>query len=80
MKDERDLGLFSSAVKSELIELVRDQYALNWYGLHGISHFKRVRENGLRLAESTGAMSNIVELFAFLHDCKRLNDARDPGH
>lgn len=39
-----------------------------------------MRENGLRLAALTGAQIEVVECFAFLHDAKRLNDSRDPGH
>lgn len=53
---------------------------MNWNGIHGISHFLRVRENGLRLAEVTNAKTHVVELFAFLHDSRRQNDIRDPAH
>lgn len=49
-------------------------------GIHGIAHWARVRTNGIRLAEQTGANPEVVELFAFLHDSKRLNDGRDPKH
>jgi uncharacterized protein len=63
-----------------LVEAVRGQYALPWNGTHGISHWERVRENGLRLAERTGADPLVVELFAYLHDSKRRNERRDPGH
>ena len=64
----------------ELIEAIRSQYALPWDGTHGISHWERVRENGLRLAEKTNANPYVVELFAYLHDSKRRNERRDPGH
>ena len=64
----------------KLIEAIRAEYALSWDGLHGISHWTRVRENGLRLAERTGAQIVVVECFAYLHDAKRINDGRDPGH
>ena len=63
-----------------LIEVIRNEYALPWNGTHGISHWTRVRENGLRLAETTGADPQVVELFAYLHDSKRRNEHRDPGH
>ncbi|MBI5252302.1 MAG: hypothetical protein HY912_22640 [Desulfomonile tiedjei] len=39
-----------------------------------------MRENGLKVASSTGAVTKIVELFAFFHDSKRVNESRDPGH
>jgi len=64
----------------ELISTIRKQYVLAWRGIHGISHWRRVHENGLRLAELTGADLRVVELFAYLHDSKRINDDRDPGH
>jgi uncharacterized protein len=59
---------------------VRRQFALTWKGLHGAPHWARVCENGLRLAESTGANTKVVELFAFLHDSRRLNDDSDWEH
>ena len=64
----------------KLLEAIRAEYALSWDGLHGISHWTRVRENGLRLAERTGAQIAVVECFAYLHDSKRINDGHDPGH
>ena len=64
----------------ELIETIRKQYVLAWRGIHGILHWTRVHENGLWLAERTGADLRIVELFAYLHDSKRVSDGRDPGH
>ncbi len=63
-----------------LIAAIHNEYALPWNGTHGISHWTRVRENGLRLAPLTGADPHVVELFAYLHDSKRLNERRDPGH
>src|SRR5258706_12110524 len=64
----------------ELIRIIRKQFALSWKGLHGAPHWARVRENGLRLAETTGAKTEVVELFAFLHDSRRVNDYDDPDH
>jgi uncharacterized protein len=64
----------------ELVRIIRRQFALEWTGIHGAPHWARVRENGLRLAESTGANTKVVELFAFLHDSRRLNDDHDPEH
>lgn len=69
-----------SIISQELIYAIRNEYVLDWRGIHGISHFQRVREIGLRLAKQTGAKANLVELFAFLHDAKRRNDHVDPKH
>lgn len=65
---------------SELITTLQAQFALDWDGIHGIRHWERVRENGLRLARTTGANPHVVELFAYLHDSRRLDDGEDPGH
>lgn len=37
-------------------------------------------ENGLRIAQDTGANEKVVCLFAVLHDSRRQNEALDPGH
>jgi uncharacterized protein len=67
-------------LSKDLVDTIRRQFALGLDGIHGVSHWKRVRDNGLRLAKLTGANPEVVELFAFLHDSKRLNDGVDPGH
>lgn len=67
-------------IDQELVRIIRGQFALDWNGIHGASHWARVRDNGLRLAEVTGADARVVELFAFLHDSRRLNDGFDPEH
>lgn len=59
--------------------ILRD-YALPWNGAHGIAHWARVLENGLRLAEETGAQVQVVSLFAVLHDSQRVNEHADPEH
>lgn len=59
---------------------VLDDYALPWFGDHGVVHWARVLENGLRLAEETGADADVVALFAVLHDARRVNEHTDPDH
>lgn len=49
-------------------------------GLHGVAHWARVLENGRMLSPIVGARSEVVELFAVLHDCRRLDDGIDPDH
>ena len=67
-------------VSQDLIDMVQTGYALHLDGIHGVAHWARVRTNGIRLAEQTGANPTVVALFALLHDSKRLNDGRDPKH
>jgi len=63
-----------------LVDHLRGRFRLDWLGIHGAAHWARVRWNGLRLAERTGADPRIVELFAFLHDSQRHHDGGDRGH
>ena len=67
-------------ITQEFVSFIRRQFVLDWSGIHGAPHWARVRENGLRLAEQTGARPDVIELFAFLHDTQRKNDGRDPDH
>lgn len=48
--------------------------------IHGLTHWRRVFENGLIIANETGANIDLVELFALFHDSCRLNDGRDHNH
>ncbi|MCP5058570.1 MAG: hypothetical protein GY937_17850 [bacterium] len=63
-----------------LLEHLEARFRLDWRGIHGVAHWARVRWNGLRIAERTGADTRIVELFAFLHDSQRENDGSDKDH
>ena len=49
-------------------------------GIHGDSHWRRVAEAGLHIADAEGVDRHAVLLFAILHDCRRENDRHDPGH
>ena len=63
-----------------LVSHLRSQFALDWTGIHGASHWARVRVIGSRLARRTGADPLVVELFAWLHDARRWNDGTDALH
>lgn len=70
----------SPLINSDLIDLLKLEYELNWHSAHGFNHWVRVRENGLFLAEGTNADVKVIEYFAFLHDIKRENEGYDPQH
>jgi uncharacterized protein len=70
----------SEIITDELLSYLKQNYQLDWYGLHGFNHWIRVRENGLRLASLNGANTKVVELFAFTHDICRISDRSDPQH
>ncbi len=63
-----------------LVHVILEDYALSWHGTHGVGHWARVLENGLRLAKDTGANVEVVQLFAVFHDSRRVNEGHDPGH
>jgi len=67
-------------ITPQLIFAIRRKYDLDWTGLHGVRHWARVRKVGLELARVTGARTNVVELFSFLHDSCRRGDGHDPDH
>ena len=52
-------------------------YALPMRGDHGVVHWARVLENGLRVAEANGADREVVALFALFHDSRRVNEDQD---
>ena len=70
----------ASLITSRLIDFARNEFRLDWEGIHGAPHWSRVRRNGLILAESTGANTRVIEYFAFIHDLGRENDYQDPEH
>jgi uncharacterized protein len=63
-----------------LLQAIVGQYALPWRGTHGLPHWARVLENGLRIAEDAGADTVVVALFAVFHDACRTNEGWDHGH
>lgn len=69
-----------SIITKELISTIIEQYTLSLKGIHGISHWARVLENGEKLAKLNNANLQVVQLFAVFHDAKRINDGNDPGH
>jgi uncharacterized protein len=72
--------LEQATIPQDLVRLIRRQFALPLYGIHGEAHWARVCANGLWLAKKTGADPQVVEFFAYLHDAKRQNDGWDREH
>jgi uncharacterized protein len=63
-----------------IIEEVLRQQVVEGNGIHGVLHWGRVYDNGMRIAEAVGANVKVVQLFAFFHDSRRFNDGHDPEH
>ena len=72
--------MINTYISTKLIKAILNDYELPWDGIHGLSHWARVMENGLRLAEENGADKEVITLFAIFHDSKRKNESKDDGH
>ena len=70
----------ATAITTDLLRAIREQFAINWNGIHGISHWARVYDIGMKLAGLTGANLKVVQLFAVFHDSGRHNEGSDPQH
>lgn len=66
--------------RPELLKHIRDQFKIDWHGIHGANHWARVLHHGHKIAKARDGDILVVELFAFLHDSCRLDDYRDPLH
>lgn len=49
-------------------------------GIHGMEHWVKVSQLGSLLAMQSGGNPTVAFLFGLYHDCRRLNDGRDPEH
>jgi len=66
--------------KRAIFNYLRDNFELDWKGIHGAGHWSRVLKNGLLIARSEGAREDVVWLFSFLHDHKRTHEGEDFEH
>ena len=64
----------------DIVQAILAEYMLPPHGHHGVAHWARVLENGLRIAQETGACVEVVQLFAVFHDSRRVNESIDPDH
>lgn len=57
-----------------VLEIVRKEFRLDLYGIHGIDHWKRVFVNTQKLSSHYKIESDVFELFSILHDSQRLDE------
>jgi uncharacterized protein len=69
-----------TAITIEILAKIKDQYRLRWHGTHGVIHWSRVYENGIKLAEQDGVNTDVVQFFSIFHDSRRRNESTDKGH
>ena len=72
--------MIANMITKDLINDIRKQFLINWYGFHGISHWARVYDIGMKLTDHTGANRTIVQLFSVFHDSGRHSEGSDPRH
>lgn len=65
---------------ARLTTFLRQHFALDWHGIHGASHWARVSRFSRYLAQGTSADTEVLSLFALMHDSCRESDLGDPGH
>lgn len=63
-----------------ILRVVLEQYLLPTDGLHGVGHWARVLENGLKMASQLKVDEEVISLFALFHDACRFNEDHDPKH
>jgi len=61
-------------------EHVTRNFQCDLNSVHGPSHWRRVERNGLFIAERSGAVADVVRLFAVFHDSRREHDGMDKSH
>lgn len=67
-------------INIEILKEIKNHYQLDWYGTHGVIHWSRVYDNGMRLAEQDGVNRKVVQLFSIFHDSQRRNENTDENH
>ncbi len=63
-----------------LIDEIKANFIIDFYGTHGIEHWERVYQNTQILSAHYEIESEVFELFALLHDSKRANELEDKHH
>jgi uncharacterized protein len=69
-----------SVISIELLAKIKSQYRLEWFGIHGVKHWSRTYNNGMKLAGQTGVNRRVVQLFSIFHDACRWTEGRDIDH
>jgi len=59
---------------------VTQEFQCDRNSIHGPSHWRRVERNGLLITTRSGAIEEVLRLFAVLHDSRREHDGYDTVH
>lgn len=64
-----------------LLQSLKRDIKIDWWGHHGVRHWARVRRNGRVIARHfPGVDLQVLDLFAVLHDCMRESEDEDWQH
>jgi uncharacterized protein len=63
-----------------VLHAILEEHSLPLHGHHGVTHWARVLENGLRLLQKTKANYEVASFFAVFHDSRRVDEGTDPEH
>jgi len=64
-----------------MLRQLKRNLQIDWWGHHGVRHWARVRRNGRIIARHVqGVDTQVTDLFAILHDCRRVDEWEDPSH
>ena len=61
-------------------EQVTREFQCDLDSVHGPRHWRRVERNGLLVSRRSGAVQDVVRLFAVFHDSRREHDGWDDTH
>lgn len=65
---------------SSLLEEIKENFKIDFYGDHGIYHWYFVYKNTQLLSQYYNIETNIFMLFSILHDSKRIDEFNDKNH
>ena len=66
---------------NRIIELTMTQFVMDHDdSMHGIAHWQEVEKNAIMLAVQPNVDMTVVRLFAYFHDCKRVEEYEDYEH
>jgi uncharacterized protein len=60
--------------KQGKLAAIREQFKINWHGIHGANPWARVLHHGTAIGSERSADLLVVEFFVFLHDNQRHDD------
>lgn len=81
LKEKTASALVAKRVlRRDVLDHLQGLFRLEWQGIHGLPHWVRLMQYGMRIAEREGGDPWVVAWFAILHDHQRWDDGDDRHH